>query len=89
MLEDKDAVLLNATIAKDGQWRFPFNEKVPKKFSDCITEFEDKRFYYHPGVDPIAFTRAFIKNMRNKGVPPGRKYNKHAGTSPCTKKQQT
>ncbi len=71
VLEDKDAVLLNATIAKDGQWRFPFNEKVPKKFSDCITEFEDKRFYYHPGVDPIAFTRAFIKNMRNKGVPQG------------------
>lgn len=66
VLEDKDGILLNATIAKDGQWRFPLNEQVNKKFSDCITVFEDKRFYYHPGVDPVAFTRALIKNIRNR-----------------------
>ena len=66
ILEDKDGLLLNASIAKDGQWRFPVNENVPQKFSDCITLFEDKRFYYHPGVDPVAFARALIKNIRNK-----------------------
>ena len=71
MLEDKDGVLLNATIAKDGQWRFPFNRNVPKKFSDCITVFEDKRFYYHPGVDPIAFARALVKNIRNNRASQG------------------
>lgn len=67
ILEDKNGVLLNATIASDGQWRFPYNEKVPKKFIDCITTFEDKRFFYHPGVDPVAFGRAVVKNIKGKG----------------------
>ncbi len=67
VLEDKDGILLNATIATDGQWRFPYNENVPQKFIDCITTFEDKRFFYHPGIDPMAFGRALIKNIKGKG----------------------
>ncbi|MES2849006.1 MAG: penicillin-binding protein 1C [Bacteroidota bacterium] len=67
ILEDKDGVLLNATIAADGQWRFPYNENVPQKFVDCITTFEDKRFFYHPGVDPVAFVRAVKKNITGNG----------------------
>jgi penicillin-binding protein 1C len=58
VIEDKDGNLLNASIASDGQWRFPAGKKVPPKFIDCITTFEDKRFFYHPGVDPIAVGRA-------------------------------
>ncbi len=67
ILEDKDGVLLNATIAADGQWRFPYNENVPQKFIECITTFEDKRFFYHPGVDPVAFVRAIKKNITGNG----------------------
>lgn len=66
VIEDSSGILLNATIAADGQWRFPQNENVPQKFIDCITTFEDKRFYYHPGVDIAAMGRALIKNIRNK-----------------------
>ena len=71
VIEDKDGNLLNATIAADGQWRFPYNKNVPKKFIDCITTFEDKRFFKHPGVDPVAIGRAIIKNVKNKGVVQG------------------
>ena len=71
VIEDKDGNLLNASIAADGQWRFPSNKKLPQKFIDCITTFEDKRFYYHPGVDPIAIGRAIIQNIKNKGVVQG------------------
>ena len=71
ILEDKDGVLLNATIATDGQWRFPHNDDVPQKFIDCITTFEDKRFFYHPGVDPVAFGRALFKNMDGQGSTQG------------------
>lgn len=71
VIEDKDGNLLNATIAADGQWRFPYNKNVPQKFIDCITTFEDKRFFKHPGVDPIAIVRAFTKNIKNKGVVQG------------------
>lgn len=71
VIEDKDGNLLNATIAADGQWRFPYNKNVPQKFIDCITTFEDKRFFKHPGVDPIAIVRAITKNIKNKGVVQG------------------
>ncbi|MFN8253302.1 MAG: penicillin-binding protein 1C [Ferruginibacter sp.] len=71
VIEDADGNLLNATIAADGQWRFPYNENVPQKFIDCITSFEDKRFYKHPGVDPVSIGRAVIKNIKNKEVVQG------------------
>ncbi|MBK9531237.1 MAG: penicillin-binding protein 1C [Chitinophagaceae bacterium] len=71
VIEDKDGNLLNATIAADGQWRFPYNKNVPQKFIDCITTFEDKRFFKHPGVDPVAVVRAIIKNIKNKTVVQG------------------
>lgn len=65
VIEDADGELLGATIADDGQWRFPFNEKVPEKFAQCIIRFEDKRFPYHPGVDPLAMLRAARQNLRS------------------------
>src|SRR5690606_20698321 len=42
--------------------------KVPDKFAKCITTFEDKRFYFHPGIDPIALTRAVIQNISGRRV---------------------
>lgn len=71
VIEDADGNLLNATIATDGQWRFPYNQDVPQKFIDCITTFEDKRFFMHPGVDPVSIGRAIVKNFKNKGVVQG------------------
>jgi len=64
-ITDKEGNLLDASIAADGQWRFPYNEKVPEKFVKCITTFEDKRFWYHPGVDPVAIVRAIKQNAGN------------------------
>ena len=61
VITDKDGKLLNAAIASDGQWRFPYNKNVSEKFAKCIVCFEDKRFYYHPGVDPIAIGRAIMQ----------------------------
>ncbi|MFH2142494.1 MAG: penicillin-binding protein 1C [Bacteroidota bacterium] len=55
--------LLGAYIANDGQWRFPEIDTVPEKFAIAITTFEDKRFYYHGGIDPFALIRALIINI--------------------------
>src|SRR5450432_2670228 len=71
IIEDKDGNLLNASIAADGQWRFPYDENVPDKFIKCITTFEDKRFYGHPGVDILAISRAALRNFRSKAVVQG------------------
>ncbi len=71
VIEDADGNLLDATIAADGQWRFPYNPDVPRKFIDCITVFEDQHFFRHPGVDPAAIGRAMLKNIRHQGVVQG------------------
>ena len=68
VIEDRDGNLLNASIASDGQWRFPYDEKVPEKFIKCIITFEDKRFYSHPGIDLIALGRAMVKNIKSMRV---------------------
>ncbi len=54
--------LLGATIAADGQWRFPARSQVPEKFRRALVEFEDRRFYSHAGVDPFAVARAIRQN---------------------------
>ncbi len=71
VLEDAQGALLNASIAADGQWRFPYNKKLPDHFVDCITAFEDKRFFKHPGIDVIAFVRAAIANTRGNSTQGG------------------
>ncbi len=71
VLEDRNGQLLGARIADDGQWRFPELESVPDKFEACITTFEDKRFRYHPGVDPLAFGRAIWQNVSRGEVVSG------------------
>lgn len=70
-IEDREGNLLNASIASDGQWRFPLQDEVPQKFIDCITTFEDKRFFIHPGVDVKAMGRAFISNLNGNATQGG------------------
>ncbi len=71
VLEDKRHNLIGAKIAKDGQWRFPHQKEIPDKFVQAITQFEDRRFFYHPGVDPIGIGRAILQNIRNLKVVSG------------------
>jgi penicillin-binding protein 1C len=71
VLEAHDGSLLGARIARDGQWRFPFSDETPEKFKTAIIEFEDKRFYRHPGFDPLAFGRAVWKNLVRRKIVSG------------------
>ncbi len=68
---DRDGELLGASIAADGQWRFGVAESVPEKFEAAITCFEDRRFDWHPGVDPLALARAAASNLRQGRVVSG------------------
>lgn len=64
VLEARDGELLGARIAADGQWRFPALDSLPPKFEEALLAFEDRRFYRHPGVDPISLVRALVQNVR-------------------------
>jgi penicillin-binding protein 1C len=71
VIDDDQGQLLGASIAKDGQWRFPYNDSVPEKFKQCIIAFEDKRFEHHPGFDALAFGRAIKQNLSSKKITSG------------------
>jgi len=61
---DADGHLLGARTASDGQWRFGRPEKLPEKYRRALIEYEDHRFYLHPGVDPLAIFRALLQDIR-------------------------
>ncbi|MFH1320753.1 MAG: penicillin-binding protein 1C [Bacteroidota bacterium] len=71
VIEDRDGNLLGARIADDGQWRFPYNAHVPEKFEKAIIQFEDRYFYYHPGINPKSIFRALIQNIKARKIMSG------------------
>jgi len=71
VVESKEGLLLSARIAQDGQWRFPPIKKVPEKFKKALITYEDKRFYYHWGVDPLSMGRAVYQNIKKKTITSG------------------
>ncbi len=64
VIYDRKGKLLGARIADDGQWRFPKSDSLPEKFKKAIILYEDKNFYYHPGFDLLALSRAFKQNIK-------------------------
>jgi len=64
VVEASDGSLLGARISDDGQWRFPPSDSVPYKFEKALITFEDKYFYYHPGINPVAIIKALIRNIK-------------------------
>ncbi|WP_242695751.1 penicillin-binding protein 1C [Desertivirga brevis] len=71
VIESAEGELLNASIAADGQWRFPASYKVPEKFQKCIVAFEDKSFYQHIGINPLSIARALKQNFKRKKIVSG------------------
>lgn len=71
VLESRKGELLCARIAADEQWRFPAIDTVPTRYAQALIEFEDRRFYRHPGVDPIAIVRALRQNAAQNAVVSG------------------
>lgn len=65
---DRNGELLGARIASDGQWRFPPRTTTPEKVKQCLVTFEDKHFYRHWGVNPLAIGRAIYQNVKNRRI---------------------
>ncbi|MET0365231.1 MAG: PBP1A family penicillin-binding protein [Sphingobium sp.] len=43
-------------------------DQIPKVMVDAMVSTEDKRYYYHPGVDPIGMVRAGWLAVMNRGT---------------------
>jgi penicillin-binding protein 1C len=57
---DRNGKLLRAYAMADGRWRLPVDAKtgVDPGYLKLLLAYEDRRFYSHGGVDPIALGRA-------------------------------
>jgi penicillin-binding protein 1C len=60
---DRNGKLLRAYAMADGRWRLPVDAKtaVDPRYLTLLLAYEDRRFYSHPGVDPLALGRAAIQ----------------------------
>ncbi|UCG51700.1 MAG: penicillin-binding protein 1C [Candidatus Latescibacterota bacterium] len=62
---DANGEPLRVTLAGDEQYRFsPEATPLPEKYVTALLTSEDRRFYSHPGVDPLALAKAAITNIR-------------------------
>jgi penicillin-binding protein 1C len=60
-----EGVILRAFLAPGDKWRLPVQlDTLPNFFSKDLLCLEDQRFYYHPGIDPIALLRAIWQNVK-------------------------
>jgi len=64
VIMDRNGQLLGARVADDGQWRFPTTDSVSEKVKKATLAFEDRYFYQHPGINPVALIRAVIQNLK-------------------------
>jgi len=56
---DRNGILLRAFTVADGRWRLATSlDAVDPRYIKMLIAYEDKRFYRHSGVDPVAMLRA-------------------------------
>ncbi len=66
----RDGTLLRAFTVADGRWRMDPGPVDPA-FTTMLVAYEDKRFYRHNGVDPVAMIRAVGQAVWNGRVVSG------------------
>jgi len=63
--------LLRVWLNENQQYQFPKSEKISEKYKTAVLHFEDKRFNWHFGIDPIAIIRAMKQNVKAKKIKSG------------------
>lgn len=69
---DRNGRLLRAYTVADGRWRLAVKlQAVDPDYVAMLVAYEDKRFYRHNGVDPVAMLRAVGQAIANGRVVSG------------------
>lgn len=57
---------------KQGIWRYPVTlEEVSPEYIQALLTYEDRWFWHHPGINPIAIVRAIGQNLLHHGIVSG------------------
>ena len=66
LLQYRNGAPMHAFLSPDDKWRFYAEaEDVSPLFRQMLLEKEDRYFYRHPGVNPLAILRAAAGNLRS------------------------
>ncbi len=64
VIRDKEGTVVYAFLNKTDKWRIAVDlQDVTPQLRNTILYKEDKYFYYHPGINPVAIGRALYRNM--------------------------
>lgn len=69
---DRNGAWLHGFTTREGRWRFEADpDEIDPVFIERLIAIEDKRFYAHWGVDPLAVMRAAFSAIRSGRVTSG------------------
>ncbi|HVQ10588.1 MAG TPA: penicillin-binding protein 1C, partial [Methyloceanibacter sp.] len=69
---DRNGRLLRSYVTSQGRWRLPATrDQVDPRYLDVLLAYEDKRFFQHRGVDPLAFGRAALQLLAHGEIVSG------------------
>jgi penicillin-binding protein 1C len=80
IITDSKGEVINAYLTKDQKWRMKteLNEISPLLRKTIIAK-EDKYFYSHPGINPVAMVKAFLQKCVQNEDCFGRQHHYDAG----------
>jgi penicillin-binding protein 1C len=70
VVEWRDGTVAHVFLAPDGRWRPEVRlDELDPAYVAALLRLEDRRFFWHPGVDPVAVVRAAVTNaLRGRRV---------------------
>ncbi|WP_440906541.1 penicillin-binding protein 1C (plasmid) [Catenovulum sp. SX2] len=72
VVTDRNGELLRAFSNQDYIWRFQVEQtSVSRHYIDALLTYEDRYFYYHPGINPLALLRAFWQGITSGKIVSG------------------
>ena len=64
IITDNKGEVIHAFLTKDEKWRMKTNlDEISPLLRQTIVAKEDKYFFYHPGINPVAMGKAAVKNI--------------------------
>jgi penicillin-binding protein 1C len=61
---DREGRLMRPFLTADGRWKLPVTTAdVDPRYVEMLVAYEDRRFWHHPGVDPLAMARAAAQSL--------------------------
>jgi penicillin-binding protein 1C len=69
---DREGRLMRPFLTGDGRWKLPVTSvDVDPRYVDMLIAYEDRRFWSHHGVDPLALLRAGVQSARQGRIVSG------------------